>query len=231
MLALSFSMKHGLNRVGLITLAMGGSFLLSGCVVTRDTYSSVKENINDGYPAAKDTLSQTKSHLGNLADAAREDTYASIDHIAGWMRPKKVKPNLPVEASYCYSAYQDILCYRSPMPGWEYRLVSYQGTDAAPPPAAMMQPMPKQQADAGMAPEKRVASTKPVFEKIPPPPESKIVDPEKMIDRPRRWTRRRNNCLTRRIPHSFNVTYRMRRRKGNALPRGRCHDRRMRSSS
>ncbi|MDE3015497.1 MAG: hypothetical protein KGI29_01035 [Pseudomonadota bacterium] len=129
---------------------------------------------------AKDVQSNTAealNHVNNLGTAAKEGIYHGMDSFADWMRPPPPPPPPKVIASsYCYRTYQDILCYRQPMPGWEYRLVGYQGTYAAPPPPAFMQPLPVQAAMANSS-SARVADAKPVFTDMPPP-ENEVTKPD-----------------------------------------------------
>ena len=114
--------------------------------------------------------SAPSQHAGEqLATDLRDNIYNTSERIQKWVMTKPVKPQpQPVAATYCYSAYQDILCYRAPMPGWEDRLVAYQGTNAMPPAPAMMQTLPSIQAtDVTKIPTKRIASAKPVYVTMP----------------------------------------------------------------
>jgi len=99
------------------------------------------------------------------ADDLKKNAYDTKERVHKWMikPPEPPPPPQAVRASYCYQVYQDILCYRQPMPGWEYRLVGYQGTGVLPPPPAFTEPLPSQQADAVMSPEERLAGVSPVF--------------------------------------------------------------------
>jgi hypothetical protein len=121
--------------------------------VVKDVQSNVKEAVG---------------HVNNLGGAAKEGVYHGMDSVADWMRPAPPpKPPQAIAASYCYRTYQDILCYRQPMPGWEFRLVGYQGTYAKAPPPAIMEPLPVQ-AEAKPAAD-RTASAQPVFTTTPWP--------------------------------------------------------------
>jgi hypothetical protein len=115
----------------------------------------------------------------HLATNAKDSIYETSYKIHDWamVPPPPKAPNQPVRTSYCYHTASDILCYRQPMPGWEGRLVAYQGTDAAAPPPAIMQPLPKRLADTEATPESRVAKAMPVFDK--PPSDDKDKDKEK----------------------------------------------------
>lgn len=121
---------------------------------------------------AKDVQSNVKEamdHVNNLGGAAKEGIYHGMDNLADWMRPNPPpKPPKAIAASYCYKTYQDILCYRAPMPGWEYRLVGYQGTFAKAPPPAVTQPLPVEGKSSPPA-SSRVASAQPVFATAPKP--------------------------------------------------------------
>jgi len=141
----------------------------------------VKEVAGEGYQHVKDTAvaagevvkaeaSEAGEHAGNLGGAMKENFYYTTDHIADWIRPNTPKSPLPIAASYCYHVYQDILCYRRPMPGWEHRLAGYQPETAEPPLPAMMQPLPKHKVDSSQLPANRVANSKPVFTQMPEKP-------------------------------------------------------------
>lgn len=109
-----------------------------------------------------------------LADDLRDNVYATASKVEEWATEpaKPPKTAKDVSNSYCYRALQDILCYRQPMPGWETRLVAYQGTNAPPPPAYTMELLPQSAADAkaGVGVSK-VAASKPVFSSLPAPKE------------------------------------------------------------
>lgn len=92
------------------------------------------------------------------------------DHVAYWLTPMPKEVPKPVTSSYCYHTLQDILCYRMPMPGWENRLVAYQGTDAPPPPPATMELMAKGAVVAAPLPQARAAEAKPIFAEVPADP-------------------------------------------------------------
>ena len=101
-----------------------------------------------------------------MADGVKENFYATKERVEEWAKPTPKKPEQPVPASYCYNSYQDILCYRQPMTGWEARLVGYQGTNASAPPPAMTQPMPMRTADNQMLPENRALTAKPLAPEV-----------------------------------------------------------------
>ena len=103
-----------------------------------------------------------RQNAGRMADDLKENYEKTSDRVKEWMTatPKPVKQ--PVPASYCYVSLQDILCYRQPMPGWESRLVGYQGTDAPSPHPAMTQALPTRTPNDDMLPEKRAETTKPL---------------------------------------------------------------------
>ena len=114
-------------------------------------------------------VKEAVDHVNNLGGAAKEGVYHGMDSLADWMRPEPPpKPPKAIADSYCYRTYQDILCYRSPMPGWEYRIVGYQGTYAKAPPPAMIEPLPVESSSA-RAPADRAAAAEPVFASMPKP--------------------------------------------------------------
>ncbi len=115
------------------------------------------------------------------ATGLKDNMHLTFDKLKKWaMTPPPNPPKKAVPASYCYQSLQDILCYRQPMPGWEARLVGYQGTDAAEPPAAMIKPMPVRVADNTMLPANRAKTSKPLTVKaaVAAKPEEEQAEPE-----------------------------------------------------
>lgn len=104
-----------------------------------------------------------------MANDLKDNVYHTSDRIQQWAMTPPVDERAPkaIPASYCYTVLQDVVCYRQPMPGWENRLVAYQGTAAQPPQPAIMQPMPIKQTDLSSLPANRAVNAKPVFVSIP----------------------------------------------------------------
>lgn len=50
----------------------------------------------------------------------------TVKELVTYHPPAKPVPK-PLPPSYCYKVYQDIMCYREPIPGAERRLVGWQG--------------------------------------------------------------------------------------------------------
>lgn len=115
----------------------------------------------------------------SVGDNVKDSIYETKDQLKEWIftPPKKKGEPLPIASRYCYKAQTDILCYRQPMPGWEGRLVAYQGTDALPPPPPVMELMPKATKDSRQLPENRVATAKPVFAEPPKEEKKEAKDP------------------------------------------------------
>lgn len=112
-----------------------------------------------------------------LADNIKDSVYETAYAIEDWAStpPKGKGKPLPQAHRYCYRVQGDILCYRQPMPGMEYRLVGYQGYGAPQPPSPTMQLLPKSKLDESMTPENKLANSKPVFGVAPEG--AKIVEP------------------------------------------------------
>jgi hypothetical protein len=131
------------------------------------------------------TPPQAKSTTTRVATQIRDNVHATGKHLKDWWF---YDPAAHVEAktvpnSYCYKTQGDVLCYRAPMPGWENRLVGYQGTYAEAPPPVMMQPLPTKTVDARMLPENRIANAKPVFTSLPPEvKEEPAKDPAALLE-------------------------------------------------
>lgn len=108
----------------------------------------------------------------DLANDTKDSIYETSYQIKDWAMtpPAPPKPPLEVADTYCYRVLQDILCHRQPMPGWEDRLVGYQGTHATSPTPAQMELLAKRKDDPSILPANRVANAKPVFTSLPPLP-------------------------------------------------------------
>jgi hypothetical protein len=104
-----------------------------------------------------------------LANDLKDNVYETSYKVKEWaMTPPADKlPPKEVANSYCYRVLQDILCYRQSMPGWENKLVAYQGTHAKPPAPATMQLIAKSKPNPATKAVNRVASAKPVFTENP----------------------------------------------------------------
>lgn len=118
-----------------------------------------------------------EEHTGRIVHGISENYHHTADKIDEWTTatPKKQKHEVP--ASYCYQALQDILCYRQPMPGWEDRLVGYQGTRAAAPPVAKTKPLATRAEDNSMLPANRAKTAKPLVPGVKAAPKAAPVDP------------------------------------------------------
>ena len=104
---------------------------------------------------------QTNSE--RVATDIKDSIYTRADRIEKWvLTPPASDEKKGVPASYCYQSYQDILCYRQPMPGAEARLVGYQGTDAPAPQVAVMKGLPRRAEGVNMEPEVRAKNAKPL---------------------------------------------------------------------
>lgn len=109
-----------------------------------------------------------KAAVTNVSEDFKTNVYQASDGIKRWWHTPPYTPGKQsVATSYCYRAYQDVMCYRQPMPGWEHRLVGYQGTDANEPPAPMMQPLAEHYPGV-VTTAQRAASAEPVFIGLPP---------------------------------------------------------------
>ncbi|MDX1974306.1 MAG: hypothetical protein SFT92_01380 [Rickettsiales bacterium] len=128
--------------------------------------------------AGNDARTNVKDKSLSLANKVKNDIYEGSEKFYQWVLepPPPPKPHLPVPTSYCYRSFQDVMCYRQPMPGWEHRLVGYQGTGAAEPPPAVTKLLPVMREDASILPEKRLANAKPVFKDIPQDNKAKEED-------------------------------------------------------
>lgn len=125
---------------------------------------------------AKKDAKQVETNVGNnatrVANNVRDQIKRTGEHVRDWwITPLPSNAKQPMPIRYCYRVLQDILCYRNQMPGWENKLVAYQGDGAAPPTPPTMKLMPLRSDNSGPSPEKRAQSLKPIF--VSPPPEVK----------------------------------------------------------
>ncbi len=123
-----------------------------------------------------------------IADNVRDQVKKTNRKVRDWwLTPLKEPQPKVVSNSYCYRVMQDILCYREPMPGWEQRLVAYQGTHAEPPPVAMTKPLPTVKVDPAKTTAYRVNNAKPVFVSLPTEDQKKqeTVDGVSVLDESR----------------------------------------------
>jgi hypothetical protein len=162
-------------------LAIAGAAL---GVVYSDEISEAVEKPEDVSP--DDVLpGRTKSTTTRIANHVRDNVKATGKHVKEWWSydPNAKKEVKTIPNSYCYRAQGDVLCYRAPMPGWEHRLVGYQGTFAQAPPPVMMQPLPGQKLDTSLLPASRVANAKPVFTELPPEAKEEVAkDPTQLLE-------------------------------------------------
>lgn len=77
--------------------------------------------------------SGAQSSAANAADTADTEAHASTAKVKEMLGIAKKPPEkrLAAEVRYCYRTYGDIICYRKPIPGEEYRLVGYQESSGA----------------------------------------------------------------------------------------------------
>lgn len=119
---------------------------------------------------AKQVEANVTSKATRVADNVRDGIKRTGEHVRDWwITPLPSKAKQPMPIRYCYRVLQDILCYRQQMPGWENKLVAFQGAGAAEPNPATMKLLPlRSDADSTNIPaEKRVEDMKPVFVSMP----------------------------------------------------------------
>lgn len=118
---------------------------------------------------ARGGMANVESSASRIADNFRDGFHRSVDRFERWWftPPPEENGKRAIPASYCYNSFQDVLCYRQPMPGWEHRLVGYQGTAAVPPPPAVMEPLPVRAQEKPSTSAGRIANAQPVFTEMP----------------------------------------------------------------
>lgn len=168
-----------MRKLFLVAGFLTGFLALAGCDHYDDDKAAVTKEITDDADQVA-TNEETKDL--NAASKVRDQVKVTADKLRTWLiapPPAKGAPHA-IASSYCYRSLQDVLCYRQPIPGWEQRLVAYQGTNAAPPPPAMMATLPKRVIDESVLPENKVANSKPVFTTVPPPPKEEEKNSDSM---------------------------------------------------
>lgn len=144
-----------------------GSDVMSVRDTMTEDYTVIKQEVETDTLMARDNVA---GRANRIANNMRDGIKRTAHKLREWWLvplPEEAGPT-PVPHSYCYKALQDVMCYRSPMPGWEHRLVGYQGTGAPPPPLATTRALPQRNVDSAKQAENRVASAKPVFVNLPP---------------------------------------------------------------
>jgi hypothetical protein len=189
LIALAFlSLLSGCNALGVagsdVAMGAGAGYLLFGDDIEEIQTKGVDEiRAEDAAKAVRDAVPpRAKTTAHKVADHVRDNVRATSRHVKKWWfyEPEKVAVR-DTPSSYCYRTNADVLCYSQPMPGWERRLIGYQGTHAAPPAPVAMQLLPTNAVNESNLPENRIANAKPVFKEIPAEvkeePKS-VIDPQ-----------------------------------------------------
>ena len=157
-------------------LIISGILALTGCTHLKEDTSSVVAAGVGAEADAVQVLDNEQKNAKTGLDLMKENAMKTGEYMRKWFimpKPDAPRDDRVIASSYCYRVLQDIVCYRQPMPGWEHRLVAYQGTHAKEPPLAMMEPLPKRAEDVAAAAsppqkaESKVANVKPVFKDLP----------------------------------------------------------------
>lgn len=158
-----------------ITVVLGLLILCSCEHFEQDKEVAVAQAKKD----AKMVENNVSEKIVRVADNVRDSIKRTNNKIREWWitpLPSPKKHAMPTR--YCYRVLQDILCYRQQMPGWENKLVGYQGHDAVPPTPTVTKLIPLRAEDPDTLPENRAAAAKPVFGAMPVA-EDKTQDSEK----------------------------------------------------
>jgi hypothetical protein len=165
------------------------------CILAACTQQQAQQDANAVAAQAKDDARYVAKETKENAQLAGNNVERSATRMANnvrdgvkrtnrrlrdwWLTPLPPEPEpLPVQASYCYRVLQDVLCYRDPMPGWEHRLVAYQGTGALPPAPAITRPLPRLAERPAPSAAERLAGSMPVFVNLPPEEKKEAAAPE-----------------------------------------------------
>lgn len=170
-----------------LVILLSVSVLLSGCgippsdiaiggAVTYALYGDdleevTQEELQDPKTYRDAVPPQAKQGAHRVANNFRDGVRATTRRAKEWWfydpEAEKQTGGTPVPPSYCYTVMQDIVCYPGPIPGWEHRLVGYQGTLAKAPPVVATKPLPKLAAEGDIPADTRLKSAAPVFKEIP----------------------------------------------------------------
>jgi len=140
--------------------------LLCSCTHFEQDKEVVKEQAKKD---AKQVEANVTKNAMRVADNVRDSIKRTNDRVREWwITPLPSTAKQPMPTRYCYRVLQDILCYRDQMPGWENKLVAYQGEGAAPPTPATMKLMPLRADNQNFPVEKKLENLNPVFVSVPP---------------------------------------------------------------
>ncbi|MGE3714272.1 MAG: hypothetical protein AB7F82_07065 [Alphaproteobacteria bacterium] len=115
-------------------------------------------------PSLKDSAKRTAT---NVRDNVRHNSRKLKEWWFYDPAKERVKNEHAIAPSYCYAVMQDIVCYPAPMPGWEARLVGYQGSAPIAVAVVKTEPVPHLPKTDRITPEDRLKKADPVFDAIP----------------------------------------------------------------
>ncbi|MEZ5691118.1 MAG: hypothetical protein R3D71_05590 [Rickettsiales bacterium] len=154
-------------------IAISSIIILSSCSHFEEDKNVVKEQVKHD---AKDVQGNIEKNAIRVANNVRDGIKRTGEKVREWWitpLPKKVEK--PVPTRYCYRVLQDILCYRNQMPGWESKLVGYQGNNAMPPREAQMTMMSLREERLTLPIEERIAEAKPEVVIKDKKPDDKLI--------------------------------------------------------
>lgn len=118
-----------------------------------------------------------------VANEVRDNIKLTNDRVRDWwITPLPSTQPLAMPSRYCYRVLQDVLCYREAVPGWEGKLVGYQGYKATPPAVVATQPLPLRDGDDSSLAVNRVVNMQPVFVGMSTAPKDKNAATNNTVD-------------------------------------------------
>lgn len=141
--------------------------LLSACETNEADKEAIKAQVKED---AKTVEANAERHTVRVLDNVRDQTKKTAMKMREWwLEPLPEQKVPPVPPSYCYKVFQDITCYRQPLPGKSHQLVGYQGSGAKKPPVAQTMALPQANKENQLAgtPEERIKTADPVFKQPP----------------------------------------------------------------
>ena len=147
--------------------------LLCACETNERDGEALRAQATEDAKTVEDNVTRHSTRIANNTRDSIKRT--SMKLREWWLTPLPEQVPRQVKTAYCYKVWQDITCYREPLPGKTHMLVAYQGDGAKAPPVAQTEALPQiriEKQATSTTGEARVAAAKPVFGAIPEQPKA-----------------------------------------------------------
>lgn len=141
--------------------------LLAACETNEADKEAIKAQVKEDAQTAQNNA---EKHSMRVLNNVRDQTKKTAMKMREWWLTPLPEPVYPaLKPSYCYKVFQDITCYRQPVPGKEHQLVGYQGDGVTNSPVAQTLALPTVEKEKQLVgtPEARAKTARPVF--VTPP--------------------------------------------------------------